>query len=515
MRILTGEPARRALLLPLRRAVRATNASLGPHGRAILYESSPGGVAIARDGLTIAREMADLEGARSIAPRILKETLFAADRDLGDGMARLAAILGAIVEEGSKLVGSGHSPQHLAAALMHLGNETAARLADQCLPLPDLTALARAVTDDVGVAEAVASAVTGAGADGVVDVKEYPGDAIVLETGRGFSFDGVLPSEHLGPTAPATSLELDDVFVLAANEIVSEFGRLAPILEGFVSKKKSLAIVARDITGSALEMLVRNRRELGLHIVALKPTDVAARAGLVIEDLAIATGATLIAAELGRNLDSLRPGMLGKAKRLRFSRGRALFIDPAGDETAIAERRATIAAEAERARYLAYDREHALRRAARLAGNWVEVGVGGRGRSVTQARLVEAKAAVHALQAALRSGVIAGGGSAFVREAAGLRNTTGAARHAAVCLARGLESLTANIAGNAGLEPTYFLAALRNSRSPATGFDARQGGICDVVTRGIADPLSISAGLLGRAVSAAATLLTVEAMICR
>src|SRR4029078_12695984 len=92
MRILTGEPARRALLLPLRRAVRATNASLCPHVCTPLYEPNPGGVDIARDGLTIAREMADLEGARSIAPRILKETLFAADRALGDGIARLAAL---------------------------------------------------------------------------------------------------------------------------------------------------------------------------------------------------------------------------------------------------------------------------------------------------------------------------------------------------------------------------------------------------------------------------------------
>ena len=176
-------------------------------------------------------------------------------------------------------------------------------------------------------------------------------------------------------------IELDDVFVLVANEVVSEFGPLGPILEGFVSKKKSLAIVARDITGAALEALVRNHRELGLHIVALKPTDVSTRAGAVLEDLTIATGATMVGAELGRSLHQLKPTMLGRAKRMRFHKGRALFIDPKGDQSAIEQRRASLIAEADKARYLAYDREHLLRRSARLGGAWSEVHVGGKSAS--------------------------------------------------------------------------------------------------------------------------------------
>ena len=441
-RVLIGAAARRAVFLPLLRNVRAINASLGPDGRALLYEATPGGVGLARDGLTIAIEMAENEGARSIGPRILKETLFASQRDLGDGAARLACIFGAILEQGARFVAAGYPPQQLADEILRAGRASEERLAEERCATPDLKAMANVVATDATLAEVVAAGIAHAGVHGIVDVKERPGDGADLEVGNGFSIDAVLPSEHLGADAPATVLELDDVFVLVANEVVSDFGRLGPILEGFASRKKSLAIVARDVTGAALEALVRNRRELGLHIVALRPTDVSARAGEVLEDLAFATAASLIGAEVGRDLGSARPAMLGRARRLRFARGRALFIDPSGDRTAIEQRRALLAAEAERVRYLSYDREHALRRSARLAGAWSEIRVGGRTTFDASVRLIETRAAVATLQAALRSGVVAGGGGALVREAARLQaEASGPAtteRAARRCVAVGL-----------------------------------------------------------------------------
>jgi chaperonin GroEL (HSP60 family) len=516
MRVLTGNAARAAVLAPLRQCVRAINASLGPHGRSLLYEPAPGGVGLASDGLTIAREIAGDAGADSIGPRILKETIFAAQRDFGDGSARLACILGAVVEDGFRLVAAGHQPQELARDILSLSDLVGCRLVESRLHHEvDLGAMANAVTTDRAIAELVATSVAGAGADGVVEVKEHPRADLHLEVGTGFSIDVVLASEHLGPAAPATILELDDVFVLVANESIGELGKLGAVLEGFASRKKSLAIVARDITGAALAALIRNRRELGLHVVALKPSDVSTRAGEVLEDLAIATGATLVAAEVGLSLDRLRPAMLGMAKRLRFARGRALFVEPAGGGIAIDRRRTMIAAAAERARYLAYDREHALRRAARLMGKWAEIRVGGATSHETALRMIDAKAAVRTLQAAMQSGVLAGGGSALVREAARLRLAGPGSRGARLCVARGLEAITIAIARNGGLDPVTPLAMLRLPRSAEIGFDARSGTVGDVVSAGIADPVSITVGIVGAALSAAATMLRIEAVVCR
>ena len=273
----------------------------------------------ALDGLTIARETAESGGIASIGGRILYEALFASNRDLGDGAARLACIFGGIVEAGFRSVAAGCPPQQLADAVIGLGDEVRRLLQDERCEAPPLARMLPALTGDAALADAVARALSLVGADGVVDVKEQPGDGVDVEGGRGFTFDATLASSLLGPIPPATVLELNDVFVLAANENIADFGQLGPILEGFANRKKSLAIVAREVTGSALDALVRNRREIGLHVVALKPLDVASHAAHAIEDLAIATGATLVGAEVGLGLDRLRPTMLGRAARLHFA----------------------------------------------------------------------------------------------------------------------------------------------------------------------------------------------------
>ena len=348
-RVLTGAAARQVLLASVLRSVRAIGPSLGPHGRALLYDRGSGGVGFACDGVTIAQEVAETEGADSVGARILKETLFAAHRDLGDGSAPARLHAGGDAPGRAQTGGRGPCAGH--ARRSSAGGQSPRNRCDrreQICATPSLESVAAAAITDEAIAQAVADAVSQVGGNGVIDVKEHWREGVAVEVGTGFVLDAALPSEHLRPDPPATALELEDVFVLVVDEIVSEFGRFAPILEGFASRKKALALVARDVGGSALEAIVRNRRELGLHVVALKPTDVSARAGQVLQDLAIATGATLISTELGRTLENAKPSMLGRARRLRFAKGRALFADPAGDRAEIEQRRAELAAEAER-----------------------------------------------------------------------------------------------------------------------------------------------------------------------
>jgi len=516
-RILVGAAARRTILAPLLRNVRAVAVSLGPYGRPVLYEPNPGGVAVASDGLAIARETAESGGIAGVGGRILYEALFASNRDLGDGAARLACIFGGIVEAGFRSVAAGGPPQQLADAVIRLNDEVRRLLQDERCEAPPLTRMVSALTGDAVLADAVARALSIVGADGVVDVKEQPGDGVDVEGGRGFTFDAMLASSLLGPIPPATALELNDVFVLAANESIADFGQLGPILEGFAKSKKSLAVVAREVTGSALDALVRNRREIGLHVVALKPADLGPRAAHVIEDLAIATGATLVGAEVGVGLDRLRPAMLGRAARLQIARDRALFVSPAGGIEAIDARCALLAAEAERTRYLAYDREQALRRAARLKGSWSELRCGRQNTHFATARVTEARAAVVAAQSALRSGVVAGGGAALVRIAARLRANSASRdevdRAARGAVAQGLEAVAFAIMKNAGRNARAIVEELRGPAPPGYGIDARNSAFGDIVGLGIADPLAVTEGLVVTAMSAAATLLRTCAII--
>ncbi len=254
--------------------------------------------------------------------------------------------------------------------------------------------------------------------------------------------------------------------------------------------------MARGIEGVALDTLAANRKGLGLHVLGLVPADAGVRAAGVLEDLAIATGATLIVAETGHSLASARPSMLGRATRLIVAGKRAVFASPEGDPQAVAQRRRRLLIEAEAQRHLEYDRSHLERRASRLGGNWGELRIGGRTQWETGQRVEGGKAAFAALRAAAASGVVRGGGAALCEVAHELERhlpelTPEVQRAAVQAVASGCRAVSRRLAHNAGVEP----AAL-------------------VVPDDIVDPLSTTQAIVRRALSVAATMLTIEVLIC-
>ena len=518
-RVLIGAEARQCLLAPTLRSIRAVNCSLGPHGRAVVHDTASGGFGVASDGSIIAQEIADIAGPQSLGPRILEEILFDTRRDLGDGTARLACSLGAMLLEGHKQIAAGHSAGRLADEILRVGRLVQDLLVGQACRAPEPAAIANTAINDARVATAVSDALARVGAHGVVDIKEQLQHGITSEFGIGYALDAALVSQLLEPNPPATAVEFDEVFVLVVDDIVSDFGRLTPVLEGFAMRDKALAVVARDVIGAALEGIVRNRNELGLRILVLKPKDVATRAGQVLEDLAVATGATLISIDVGLTLNNTKPSMLGRAKRVRFEGGRAVFSEPAGKRDVIDQRRIRLLAEADKVKNLAYDREHLQRRAGRLAGAWGELGIGGRTTHDTNRRVRDARAAISCLRAAASSGVVAGGGSALVRVASDVRRSapanSGVERAAYRCVAAGLDAVARQISVNSGLDSDRSLALLRGTESPSWVLDANTGELTDLNTAGIVDPLSITVGVVARAISAAASMLRVDALVSK
>jgi len=295
-------------------------------------------------------------------------------------------------------------------------------------------------------------------------------------------------------------LEMDTVHVLVVNEVLDDFGPLVRILEQFVSRSKSLVVVARGIEGAARAALVANRAGLRMHVLGLVPADVGLHAMKVLEDLCAVTGATLVSEETGVSIGGVRPVMLGRAARLVVDGARAIFVDPAGPEQNIAARRALILAEADAQRYVSLDRERLLRRAARLGCGWGELRVAGHTAWETGQRVDGARAALAAVRAATQQGVVAGGGQALDALADALphalRNefpdmALPVRRAALDAVMSGCRAVAAQIARNAGVEAVSLSIPL------------------DVV-----DPLSTTLAIVRRAFSVAATLLTIEVLIC-
>ncbi len=513
-----GNAARQALTESVRRSARAISPSLGPSGRAVLMHRPPAAPVLLTDGYAIAREAADEAGPGSLGARILKETLFEIDRDLGDGTATAALLIDSLLAGGQRLVRSGYSAGTIADALLQHGRKLAKEADTLRLAAPPeavAVPIARTAGADVELAERIARAFLELGADGFLRVEEGYGAELEIRVRRGTTVDALLVSRLLSDATDRIFVRLEQPYILVADEEIEDFGRLLPVLEGFAAHGKALLVVARDVSGAALQSLVRNKLQAGFRVAALRILDAIERGYEALEDLAIVVGAELVSARIGSSVSALRPHMLGRAEAVEIQADGARVLGGAGRPERIELRRAELRQRIARERYLSYDREQLQRRLARLSAGFATILVGGRTEVERQVRLTSARKAVAALKAA-RAGAVPGGGVVPLRLAALLRKQTGtdaAADAAGRVLAAGLLRIPQTILVNGGQDAGPWLERMARSAAPCFGFDVRTGVVCDLFGAGVLDPVTIVSGILQRAVSAAATLLRAEAIV--
>lgn len=499
-RIISGEAVHRSFVNSLRPLMRLIGLSLGPNDRSVLLASGHG-VRCAASALDIVRHYPDSLAPQRLPIRILKEAMVASQRDHGDGSARLALIAGASFTAAVRMLGISSRKFGIDAFAQTRVRISELLEAERC----DMTAIediARAAGANEQLAEVLSTLFREVGAEGVIEVFASRAPGIDTAISRGFIMDAVPLPVDSGCTDESL---LTDVHVIAAREVISDFGVLSPVIEGFASCKKSLLIVARDITGSALAALERNRTAGVLSVLALKPRDAGPRGDSVIGDLAVATGATLIAADEGTDLRTLKPAGLGRAASLQFAGGRLFLAEPRGSEREIAVRCAQLESEIAHSRYLSLDREHAERRRARLQGRWAEVRIGGGNAFETDALVAVAKSAVASMRSADRHGVIWGAGWALSRVATRLeRDGKGGPRGlATLAAAHGLRSIERQLLANSGsMNSPSGLSTRAEMKQRDAGFPVQ-------------DPLRLTQAVVDQALSLASTMLSIEAAVHR
>jgi chaperonin GroEL len=494
--IVVGAKARGFVLRALSMGARAIGSSLGPYGRGLLYDGGSGGPQHSSSGLDIARRVTEESGAGTVALRILRDALWEVQRDLEDGTARTACIAVALYAEAAKHVAHGTPPALLCKEIQQLQSEIPALVEAQRCEAADGFDVARSACADEDIARALSDTCSASSEKGAIDIQQGTGSDTRLERYAGYCLDVLPEAAGLSTEEQGLRIEMDSVHVLVVNEIVREFGPLARILEQFALHSKSLVIVARGFEDAARSTLTANRAALRMHVLGLIPSEVGEQAMHLLDDLCAATGATVISEETGTSMAHVRPSMLGRTSRLILERGRAIFSEPNGDVNAIHARRALLSSQAASQRYLALDREKLQRRAARLAGSWGILRIGGRTHWEAEQRVGSARAALAALAASRASGVVEGGGQALLSVAASLMklkvSSDGDVRRAALdCIAAGCRAVAAQLTANAGGSVVESEFKYRS-----------------------VDPLSTTVAILQRAISVAATMLTVEVLIC-
>jgi chaperonin GroEL len=511
------EDARRALERGVDKLANTVKVTLGPRGRNVVIDKKFGAPTITNDGVTIAREVELENPYENLGAQLAKEVATKTNDVAGDGTTTATVLAQAMVHEGLRNVAAGANPTSLKRGIDAAVEAVGAKLAEVARDVEtrdDIAHVAAISAQDREVGEIIAEAFDKVGKDGVITVEEAQTMGVELEFTEGLQFDKGYISPYMITDAERMEAVLTDASVLIHQGKISAVADLLPLLEKVVQTGKQLLIVAEDVEGEALSTLVVNKIR-GLFVsVAVKAPGFGDRRKAMLQDMAIQTGAQVVAPEVGLKLDSVGLEVLGSARRVVVTNDTTTVVDGGGSADAVAERIREIRGEIERTDS-DWDREKLQERLAKLSGGVCVIRVG----AATEVELKERKHrledAISATRAAVDEGIVAGGGSALLHAVSVLDDNLGRtgdeATGVAIVRKAAVEPLRW-IAENAGFEG-YVVVHRVQSQQPGRGFDAAVGDYADLLAEGVIDPVKVTRSALANAASIAGMLLTTESLV--
>jgi chaperonin GroEL len=512
-----AQDAREKILRGVNVLADAVTVTLGPKGRNVVLDKSFGAPTVTKDGVTVAKEIELEDKFENMGAQMVKEVASKTSDVAGDGTTTATVLARAIYTEGIKMVAAGHDPMSLKRGIDRAVETISNELKTMSKPTKDRKEIAQVGTisanNDSTIGDIIAEAMEKVGKEGVITVEEARGLETQLEVVEGMQFDRGYLSPYFVTDPERMEARLEDAYILIQEKKISSMKDLLPILEAIAKSGKPLLIIAEDIEGEALATLVVNKIRGTLACCAVKAPGFGDRRKAMLEDLAILTGGSLIAEELGVKLESVQLNQLGRAKRIIVDKDNTTIIDGAGKRPDIEGRIKQIRAQIEETTS-DYDREKLQERLAKLVGGVAVIRVG----AATEIEMKEKKArvedALHATRAAVEEGVVPGGGVALLRASAALDNLR-ASEHEKVgigIIRKAVEGPAWWIASNAGWEGSVVVDKIRNNKG-AFGFNASSEEFEDLMKAGIIDPTKVVRTALQNAASVAALLLTTECMV--
>nr|SMC15616.1 groEL [Kingella kingae] len=499
----------------LANAVRVT---LGPKGRNVVLDRSFGGPHITKDGVSVAKEIELKDKFENMGAQMVKEVASKTNDVAGDGTTTATVLAQAIVAEGMKYVTAGMNPTDLKRGIDKAVAALVGELANIAKPCETYEQIAQvgaiSANSDEQVGKIIADAMQEVGKEGVITVEDGKSLENELEVVKGMQFDRGYLSPYFVNDLEKQIAGLDSPFVLLFDKKISNIRDLLPVLEQVAKTSRPLLIIAEDVEGEALATLVVNSIRGILKTVAVKAPGFGDRRKAVLQDIAILTGATVIAEEVGLTLEQATLEHLGQAKRIEISKENTTIIDGFGDKAAVEARVGEIRKQIEVATS-DYDKEKLQERVAKLAGGVAVIKVG----AATEVEMKEKKDrvddALHATRAAVEEGVVAGGGVALLRARAAVKSveTSNVDQEAGVKIVlKAIESPLRQIVANAGGEPSVVVNKVLEG-ADNFGYNAGNDTYGDMIAMGVLDPAKVTRSALQHAASIAGLMLTTECMI--
>ncbi len=514
-----GTDARAKMLKGVEILAKTVKVTLGPKGRNVMLDKSYGAPKITKDGVSVAKEIVLNDKFENMGAQLVKEVAQKTADKAGDGTTTATVLAEAIIKEGCKAVAAGMNPMDLKRGIDMAVEAVVEDVKSRSKEVKTSEEIAQVGTisanGDTSIGDYLAQAMEKVGNDGVITVEDAKGLETELSVVEGMQFDRGYLSPYFVTDADKMTVEYDAPYVLLYDQKISNLQAILPVLEAVLQSGRALLIVAEDIDGEALATLVVNRIRSGLKVCAVKAPGFGDRRKAILQDLAVLTGGQVISEELGMKLENTTVDMLGTAKRVVITKDDTTIIDGSGDKEAIEARKAQIKREIEKTTS-DYDREKLQERLGKLSGGVAVLKVGGSSEVEVKEKKDRIDDALNATRAAVKEGVVAGGGTALLYATKALDNVKPANQDQFVgvdIIRRALQAPIRQIAENAGVDGAVVAGKLLESTDYNYGYNAATGEYTDLIKAGIVDPTKVVRTALQDAASVASLLITTEAMV--
>ncbi|MBR3236684.1 chaperonin GroEL [Candidatus Saccharibacteria bacterium] len=510
--------AREKVLSGAKQLYDAVKVTFGPKGKNVVIEKDYGAPVITHDGVTVAEavELPNKEETlgEAVGAKLIKTAAQKLNKVAGDGTTTVTVLTYNILNEANKLIVAGVNPMELRKGIEKAGAEVVKGIeksAEKIEGNSDKVAeVATISAGDAEIGKLIAEVISKIGKDGVVTVEAGQGLEMEEEIVEGFSYDKGYSSPFFVTDVNRQEAVFEKPLVLITDKKISAASDVLPLLEKMAEAgKKDLVVIAEEVSGEALSLLVLNKLKGAFNSLVLKAPSFGERRKEIMEDIAILTDATVVSEDKGLKLEEVGLEVLGSAAKVIATKDETTIIKGAGSAKAIAERIGLIHKQAELAK-TDYEREEFEKRAAALSGKVAVIKVGGATETEIDEKKFRVDDAVAATKAALAEGIVTGGGITLVNIVSGIKPETDGEK----IVKKALVTPFVHITENAGLNAQALLAEVEKAK-PGMGVNvmAPEKGLVDLKKAGVIDPAKVTKEAVKNAVSIAATAITMGALI--
>ena len=497
----------------------AVKVTLGPKGRNVVIEKKFGAPQITKDGVTVAKEVELENKFENTGAQLVKSVASKTGDDAGDGTTTATILTQAIVNEGLKNVTAGANPMDLkrgidkaVAAVVEYIKAHAEQVDDNYDKIEQVATVS--ANNDAEIGKLLADAMRKVSKDGVITIEESKSRDTNIGVVEGMQFDRGYLSGYFMTDADKMECVMDNPYILLYDKKISNLKEFLPILQPAVESGRPLLVIAEDVDSEALTTLVVNRLRGGLKICAVKAPGFGDRRKAMLEDIAVLTGGVVISEEKGLKLEQATLDMLGSADKVTVTKDNTTIVNGHGEKTNIHDRVAQIKNEIENTKS-SYDKEKLQERLAKLAGGVAVLYVGANSEVEMKEKKDRVDDALCATRAAIEEGIVAGGGTTYIRALDALKDMKGDNADETTgirIVERAIEEPLRQIVANAGGEGSVVVNKVREGEGDF-GYNARKDVYEDMRQAGIVDPAKVERVALENAASIAGLFLTTECVL--